>query len=72
MKLARRGITLKRSITYAILGLFQETMAYRPACHANTAVLDSLFHAYTAPSWVDSYVIFFFLRNIPFRSIIVD
>jgi len=43
-----RGIASKRSIAYAIPGLFQERMAYKPAFHAYSAILDSLFYAYGA------------------------
>jgi len=51
--------------------LFQETMAYKQALHAYSAVQDSFFYAYSAI--VDSSVIVsFFLRNITFRSIVVD
>ena len=38
-KLARDGFVSKRSITHAILGLFQE--AYKPAYHAYSTVVDS-------------------------------
>jgi len=61
-KLARHGIASKRSITYTILGLFYETMTYKPP-----------FHAYS--STVDSFVILsLFLEKhyIPPRSIIID
>jgi len=47
MKLACHGIASKRSITYAILNLFYETMNYKPAFHAYTAILDSFVHAYS-------------------------
>jgi len=40
-KLARDGFASKRSITNAILGLFQE--AYKPAGHAYSAIVDSFF-----------------------------
>jgi len=46
----------------AILGLYQETMAYKPAFHACSAALDSFFYAHSAI--VDSFVIVsFFLEN---------
>jgi len=35
-------------ITHAILGLFQETMAYKQAFHACSATPDSFFYAYSA------------------------
>jgi len=38
-KLAHDGFALKRSITNAILGLFEE--AYKPAFHAYSAIVDS-------------------------------
>jgi len=38
-KLARDDFASERSITHAILGLFQE--AYKPACHAYSAIMDS-------------------------------
>ena len=44
-KLARDGVASKRSITHAILGLFQE--AYKPAFHIYRAILESFFHAYS-------------------------
>jgi len=44
----------KRSITPAILGLFQETMAYKQAFHTYSAILDSFFYAYSAI--VDSFM----------------
>jgi len=67
-KLVCDGVVSKRSITDAILGLFQE--AYKPAFHIYRAILESFFYAYSAI--VDSFVIVsFFLRNI-FRSIIVN
>jgi len=45
-KLARDGVASKRSITHAILGLFQE--AYKPAFQIYRAILESFFHAYSA------------------------
>jgi len=46
-------------------------MAYKPAFHAYSPILDSLFYPYSAI--VDSFVIVsFFLRNITFRHIVVD
>jgi len=66
-----RGIVLKRSITPTILGLFQETMAYKQAFHAYSTILDSFF--YPCKVIVYSFVIVpFFLKNITFCSIIVD
>jgi len=53
-KLARNCIASKRSITLAILDLFQETMACKPAFHAYSAILDSFFNAYSA--FVDSFM----------------
>ena len=38
-KLSRDDFASKRSITHAILGLFQED--YKPACHAYSAIVDS-------------------------------
>jgi len=72
-KLARDGVASKRSITHAILGLFQ--VAYKPAFHIYRAILESFFYAYSAI--VDNLaIVFFFLRNITvsstLRSIIVD
>jgi len=61
-KLARDGIVSTRSITLAILGLFQEKIAYKPAFHAYSDILDSFFYAYSAI--VDSFVIVsFFLEK---------
>jgi len=40
-KLVRDGVVWKRSITYAILGLFQEIMAYKPAFHICSAIVDT-------------------------------
>jgi len=61
-KLALDGIVSKRSITLVILGLFQETMAYKPAFYAYSAILDSFFYAYSAI--LDSFVIVsFFLEK---------
>jgi len=46
-------------------------MAYNPAFHAYSAILNSSFYAYSAI--VDSFVIvFFMLRNIAFRTISID
>jgi len=46
-------------------------MAYKPVFHAYSAILDSFFYAYSVI--VDIFVIVsFFLRNIIFRSIILD
>jgi len=60
--LARDGIVSKRSITHANFGLFQETMAYKPAFNAYNAILDSFFNPYSAI--VDSFVIVsFFLEK---------
>jgi len=73
-KLARGGVASKRSITHAILGLFQE--AYKPDFHIYRAILESFFYAYSAI--VDSFVtVSFFLEKhyIPqstLGSIIVD
>jgi len=68
-KLARDDVASKISINHAILGLFQE--AYKPAFHIHRAILESLFHAHSAI--VDSFVIvYFFLRNNIFRSIVFD
>jgi len=59
-KLAGDGVASKRSITHAILGLFQET--YKPAFHIYRAILESFFYAYSAI--VDSFVIAsFFLEK---------
>jgi len=56
-KLARDGAASKRSIIYAILSLFQKTMAYKPALHAC-----SFSYAYSAI--VDSFVkVSFFLEK---------
>ena len=52
-KLARDDVASKRSVTYAILGLLQETMAYKLAFHAYSANLDCLVYAYSAI--VDSF-----------------
>jgi len=60
-KLARDGIASKRSITPAVLGLFQETMTYKQAFYAYSALLDSFFYAYSAI--VDSFVIVAFLEK---------
>jgi len=61
-KLARDGIASKRSVTPAILGLFQETMAYKQAFHAHSPMLDGFVYAYSAI--VDSFVIVsFFLEK---------
>ena len=49
-KLARDSIVSKRSITFAILGLFQKTMAYKPAFHAYSAALGSFLYS-QAFSW---------------------
>jgi len=46
------------SITYSILGLFYETMAYKPTFHAYSLILNSSFYAYSAI--VDNFVIVFF------------
>jgi len=46
----------QRSITHAILGLFQET--YKPACHAYSTIVDSFM------------IVSFFLEKYSFRSII--
>jgi len=70
-KSARDRVASKFSITYAILDLFQETMASKQAFHAYSAIQDSFFYAYSAI--VDSVVIIsFFLRKFTFRSIVVD
>jgi len=53
-KLAGYGIASKRSITLAILSLFQETIAYKPVFHAYSAILDSFFYACSAI--VDSFI----------------
>jgi len=46
-------------------------MAHKPIFHAYGTILDSSFNGYSAI--VDSFVIVsFFLRNITFRSIILD
>jgi len=59
-KLACDGVASKRSITHAILGLFQE--AYKPTFHIYRAILESFFYAYSAI--VDSFVIVsFFLEK---------
>jgi len=52
-KLAHDGVASKRSITFAMLGLFQE--AYKPAFHIYRAVLESLFYVHSAT--VDSFLI---------------
>jgi len=52
-KLARNGVGSKRSITHAILGLFQE--AHKPAFHMYRTILESFVYAYSAI--VDSFVI---------------
>jgi len=45
-------------------------MSYKPAFHANNAIPDSFFYAYSAI--VDSFaIVSYLLRNISFRSIIV-
>jgi len=50
------------SITPAILGLFQDTMAYKQVFHDHSAILDSFFYAYRAI--VNSFVIVsFFLEK---------
>jgi len=54
-KFARDGIASKRSISPTILGVFQETVAYKQAFLAYSPVVDSFFLAYTAI--VDSFVI---------------
>jgi len=43
------------SITPVILGLFEDTMAYKQVFHAYSAILDSFFYAYRAI--VNSFVI---------------
>jgi len=53
-KLARNCIASKRSIILTILDLFQETIAYKPAFHAYSTILDSFFNAYSA--FVDSFM----------------
>ena len=45
-------------------------MAYKLAFHTYSAILASLFYTYSAT--VDSFVTVFFLKNITFRSLIVD
>jgi len=46
-------------------------MAHNPGFHANSAILNSPFYAYSAI--VDNFVIvYFMLRNITFRSISYD
>jgi len=46
-------------------------MAYKPAFHAYSAILNSFVYAYSA--FAESFVIaFFLLRNTTFRSTIVD
>jgi len=57
-KLTRDGVASKRSITYAILGLFYEMMGYKLAFHAYSAIVDSFFCAYSA--FVDSFVLGYF------------
>jgi len=47
-KLALDGVASKRSITYAILGLFEETMAYKRGFHAYNTIQDSFFYSYSA------------------------
>jgi len=54
-KLARDGIASQRSITLTILGVFQEMMAYKPAFHAYSVILNSFVYAYSAI--MDSFVI---------------
>jgi len=44
-------------------------MVYKPALHAYSANLEKFFYAYSAI--VDVYI-YFFLRNITFRSMIVN
>jgi len=47
-------------------------MAHKPTFHAYSTTLDSFFYACSG-AIVDSFVIvYFFLRNITFRSIIVE
>jgi len=59
-KLARDGVASKRSITHAILVLFEE--AYKPAIHIYRAILESFLYTYSAV--VDSFVIVsFFLEK---------
>jgi len=61
-KLARDGVASKRSITHAILDLFQEAFKYKPAFHIYIATLQSFFYAYRAI--VDSFVtVSFFLEK---------
>jgi len=68
-KLASDGVTSKRSITHAILALFEET--YKPAFKICRSILEGFFYAYRVI--VDSFVtVSFFLTNIAVRSIIVD
>ena len=47
-KLACDGVASKRSITCAIRGLFQETMAYKPSFHAYNTILNSSVYTYSA------------------------
>jgi len=61
-KLARDGFASKRSITYAILGLFQEKMPYKMAFHVYSPILDIFLYAYSAI--VNSFVtVSFFLEK---------
>jgi len=54
-KFARNSVASKRSVPYAILDLFKETVPYKPAFHVNSAILDSFVYVYSAI--VDSFVI---------------
>ena len=70
-KLAPSGIASKRSsITYVILRLCWETMAYNPSFHVYNAVLVPFMPI--APLWIVSWLFVFMLRNITFRSISID
>jgi len=66
-KLARDGVASKRSITYAILGLFYKTMAFQPAFHAIAQSQIASFQS-NRGYFRDSL---FILRNITFRNIII-
>jgi len=47
-------------------------MAYKPDLHANSAILDSLFYAYSAIVGSFHHSLLFFSRKITFHSIILD
>jgi len=60
-KLARYGVASKISITCTIIGLFEETMAYKAVIQACSATLNCFLYVYGAV--VDNFVIVsFFLE----------